>query len=147
MEQIRKPGKCKSPQNIIQLIEWIRLGRRHFINELFLQYIDIISILSLCSISKHYYRKYISYSINYYFVKNTPLRNIFVVKLAFDEKQEKKGLVFYTKSKFHQPLAIHRSIANTHAHLYQANKYFRHLTDNYYLNADVNIEQQILSGL
>lgn len=135
-KQIHQGSGYKIPQNLIQLIEWIRLGRRHFINELFLQYIDINSLLSLCSISKHYYQKYMSYSINFYFVNHTPLRNVFKLQKIFDAKQQKNVLTFVVKANWCPPSAKHCRDANTHLQLYQTNKRFRYLMDNYYMNLD-----------
>ena len=68
------PRKMKKmPKDLLQMMEWNKLGKIYYIHRDFLQYADIQSIISMCCISKHYYKKYFLYSIQYYFATNTDL--------------------------------------------------------------------------
>jgi len=63
----KMPRKMPRAENLLQLMEWNKLGRIYHIHYNFLEYLDIDSIVSMCIISKHYYNKYLVYCLQHYF--------------------------------------------------------------------------------
>lgn len=65
----------KQPQaeNLVMLMEWLRLGKKFHIHKEFLLYLDITDIANLCFTSKHYLEKYFRFSCLYYIGVNNGL--------------------------------------------------------------------------
>lgn len=63
----------RQPDNLIMLMEWLRLGNKFYIHKEFLLYLDIEDIAGLCLSSKHYYFKYLKFSCFHYIGANTKL--------------------------------------------------------------------------
>ena len=55
-------------ENLLQLMEWLRLGFRFHIHKEFLTLLKMTDIISLCLVSKHYNNKYLKYCYNYFMV-------------------------------------------------------------------------------
>ena len=58
--------KQLSAENLVMLMEWLRLGKKFHIHREFLLYLDITDIAKLCFTSKHYLDKYFRFSCLYY---------------------------------------------------------------------------------
>uniref|UniRef100_A0AB39J8M9 Uncharacterized protein n=1 Tax=Florenciella sp. virus SA2 TaxID=3240092 RepID=A0AB39J8M9_9VIRU len=68
--------KAPRAENLIQLMEWLRLGKRFHIHKDFLKYLKITEIIPLCLVSKHYYKKYLNYCYNYFMTSCSPILHI-----------------------------------------------------------------------
>ena len=82
--------KATRAENLIQLIEWLRLGRKFHIHKLFLEYLNMSDIIRLCLVSNHYNKKYLNYCYNYFMASSSCILN-FV--------KNNKGVNYYTKEK------------------------------------------------
>ena len=60
-------------ENLLMLMEWLRLGRKFHIHKDFLLYLNIDDIAKLCFISKHYLDKYFRFSCFYFIGVNNGL--------------------------------------------------------------------------
>ena len=67
--------KKKQPraENLVMLMEWLRLGQKFHIHKEFLLYLEITDIAKLCFSSKHYLDKYFRFSCLYYIGINNNL--------------------------------------------------------------------------
>ena len=68
-----KKKKQPRAENLIMLMEWLRLGKKFHIHKSFLLYLDITDIANLCFTSKHYLNKYFRFSCLYYIGTNNDL--------------------------------------------------------------------------
>lgn len=59
--------------NLLMLMEWLRLGKTFHIHKEFMLYLEISDIANTCLISKHYFRKYFKYSCFHYISANKDL--------------------------------------------------------------------------
>ncbi len=58
--------KALQAENLLQLMEWLRLGKKFYIHNEFLKYLKMSDIIRLCLVSKHYNKKYLNYCYNYF---------------------------------------------------------------------------------
>jgi hypothetical protein len=68
--------KAPCAENLIQLMEWLKLGKKFHIHKEFLKYLKISELIPLCLVSKHYYNKYLNYCYNYFMVSSSPMLHI-----------------------------------------------------------------------
>ena len=65
--------KAPRAENLIQLMEWLKLGKKFHIHKEFLTYLKMSEIIPLCLVSRHYYKKYLNYCYNYFMVTCSPI--------------------------------------------------------------------------
>lgn len=108
------------PDNLLQLMEWNKLGRLYYIHRDFILYLDIESIVSLCSISKHYQNKYLNYCLKHYFATNVEVLQIYK-KYYFENYWFTKNLSI--------PRVLSQFVFNNLTDQYKVNK-LKHLYNN-----------------
>lgn len=68
--------KAPRAENLIQLMEWLRLGKKFHIHKEFLKYLKMSDTIRLCVVSKHYNKKYLNYCYNYFLSSCSPVLHI-----------------------------------------------------------------------
>ena len=118
--------------NLLQLMEWNKLGRLYYIHRDFIQYLDIESIISMCSISKHYHDKYLCYCLQHYFATHVYILQSFK-KYYFENYWFAKDLsiprVLSTNS-FNNMNFEYK--VNKLKHMYNHNKNIRRMLDRFF---------------
>lgn len=92
--------KAPRAKSLIELMEWLKLGKKYHIHKDFLKYFEMTDIIRFCLISPYYYKKYLSYCYNYFIVKCSPFLSIM--------KNHQRYHFYYLQNKYHfvNPLKI-----------------------------------------
>ena len=89
-------SKAPRAENLIKLMEWLKLGKKFYIHKEFLKYLKMSDIIRLCVVSKHYKKKYLNYCYNYFLsssccilhiIKNHPNNNSYPKKQQFKKNK------------------------------------------------------------
>jgi len=81
-----KSYKNKQPraENLLMLMEWLRLGKTFYIHKEFLLFLNIEDIGRLCLATKHYFHKYLIFASFHHIGVNSYLLDYF--RVNFQEK-------------------------------------------------------------
>ena len=92
--------KAPRAKSLIELMEWLKLGKKYYIHKDFLKYLEMTDVISLCFTTSHYYKKYLNYCYNYFIVKCSPFLSII--------KNRERYHFCYLQNKYHfvNPLKI-----------------------------------------
>lgn len=132
--------KMPRPDNLLQLMEWNKLGRLYYIHRDFILYLDIESIVSLCSISKHYQNKYLNYCLKHYFATNVEVLQRYK-KYYFENYWFTKNLsIPRVLSTYSYNYLSFEYKVNTLKHMYQHNKSIRVMVDRFFGRSKVGAE-------
>lgn len=94
----RKPKRM--PDNLLMLMEWLRLGNKFYIHKEFLLYLDIEDIARICLTSKHYCFKYLKFSCFHYIgTKNILIQDLNILYVTQYAKLTMLDLI--TKTVFY----------------------------------------------
>jgi hypothetical protein len=130
--------KVTRAENLIQLMEWLKLGRRFYIHKDFLKYLEMSDIIRLCVTSKHYNKKYLNYCYNYFLSLNSNILHIIKnnnyfnnnTKPPMEEKINKK-IYYVPKSKFYCWREVYCNYVELRK-LYGKNSKITKMTDKYF---------------
>jgi len=133
----------KSPraENLIQLMEWLKLGKRFHIHREFLKYLKMTDIIRLCLVSNHYKKKYLNYCYNYFLSSSCSILHIIKnnANLNFYPKKTVQEKINKTFSIVHQDIYIREFYYNylELKKLYGKNDKVTKMVEKYFENVSV----------
>jgi|TARA_B110000285_G_C14880049_1_gene493428 hypothetical protein len=124
--------KMPRAENLLQLMEWNKLGRIYHIHHHFLEYLDINSMVSMCIISKHYYNKYLLYCLQHYFGTHVELLLDYRVKYFKNSRRNMRETIPLALSSFVYNNLFYQHKINKFKQMYTKNKKLQLMVDRFF---------------
>jgi len=130
--------------NLLMLMEWIRLGNKFYIHREFLLYLDIEDIVKACLVSKHYKRKYLKYSCFHFIGTNSHVLDHLRMRFKLQNHSDEMLLTvhefkfYHVYCKYEQQQRRQQKILTHLKNMYLCNDHMRTVIGSI-LNRDTSI--------